>query len=91
MPSTDPVSSFFWQNDFPPNLLEVVFDSVHIQALKNCLAKFHLPFLSKYFDRDRTRTCNPQIRSLVPYPLGQGHTVLCRLPTNFKNQNHAPS
>ena len=25
-------------------------------------------------DRDRTRTCNPQIRSLVPYPLG--HTVL---------------
>ena len=22
------------------------------------------------FDRDRTRTCNPQIRSLVPYPLG---------------------
>ena len=24
-------------------------------------------------DRDRTRTCNPQIRSLVPYPLG--HTV----------------
>ena len=27
-----------------------------------------------YTDRDRTRTCNPQIRSLVPYPLG--HTVL---------------
>ena len=26
------------------------------------------------FDHDRTRTCNPQIRSLVPYPLG--HTVL---------------
>ncbi len=22
------------------------------------------------FERDRTRTCNPQIRSLVPYPLG---------------------
>ncbi len=28
----------------------------------------------KYFERDRTRTCNPQIRSLVPYPLG--HTPL---------------
>ena len=27
----------------------------------------------KKFDRDRTRTCNPQIRSLVPYPLG--HTT----------------
>ena len=27
----------------------------------------------KFTDRDRTRTCNPQIRSLVPYPLG--HTV----------------
>ena len=27
----------------------------------------------KVIDRDRTRTCNPQIRSLVPYPLG--HTV----------------
>ena len=25
-------------------------------------------------DRDRTRTCNPQIRSLMPYPLG--HTTL---------------
>ena len=29
--------------------------------------------LIKKTDRDRTRTCNPQIRSLVPYPLG--HTV----------------
>ena len=29
----------------------------------------------KRIDRGRTRTCNPQIRSLVPYPLG--HTVLC--------------
>ena len=28
---------------------------------------------TKRFDRDRTRTCNPQIRSLVPYPLG--HTT----------------
>ena len=25
-------------------------------------------------DRDRTRTCNPQIRSLMPYPLG--HTAV---------------
>ena len=29
---------------------------------------------TKDIGRDRTRTCNPQIRSLVPYPLG--HTVL---------------
>ena len=28
---------------------------------------------TKDIGRDRTRTCNPQIRSLVPYPLG--HTV----------------
>ena len=34
-------------------------------------------FGKKGIDRDRTRTCNPQIRSLVPYPLG--HTVLCGL------------
>ena len=27
-------------------------------------------------DHDRTRTCNPQIRSLVPYPLGHIATLL---------------
>ena len=27
----------------------------------------------KVYERDRTRTCNPQIRSLMPYPLG--HTA----------------
>ncbi len=27
-------------------------------------------FKKIYIERDRTRTCNPQIRSLVPYPLG---------------------
>ena len=32
-----------------------------------CEKDFHIP------DRDRTRTCNPQIRSLMPYPLG--HTA----------------
>ena len=31
----------------------------------------------KCLNRDRTRTCNPQIRSLVPYPFG--HTVPCFL------------
>ena len=56
---------------------------------RKCVAKFHAGFLfyierlksiwqqsywqAKGIDRDRTRTCNPQIRSLVPYPLG--HTV----------------
>ena len=36
----------------------------------------------KYYDRDRTRTCNPQIRSLVPYPLG--HTVGLSTSNEFK-------
>ena len=39
---------------------------------------------TKRIDRDRTRTCNPQIRSLVPYPLG--HTVSAtgvRLPVDY--------
>ena len=30
----------------------------------------------KVFDRGRTRTCNPQIRSLVPYPLGHTASVM---------------
>ena len=30
--------------------------------------------VENFFDRDRTRTCNLQIRSLMPYPLG--HTTL---------------
>ena len=30
--------------------------------------------MKNIFEHDRTRTCNPQIRSLVPYPLG--HMVL---------------
>ena len=30
-------------------------------------------------DPDRTRTCNPQIRSLVPYPLGH-RTLLSEFP-----------
>ena len=42
-----------------------------MELAKNCL---HIRFGRKGIDRDRTRTCNPQIRSLVPYPLG--HTVL---------------
>ena len=34
-----------------------------------------------WIDHDRTRTCNPQIRSLVPYPLG--HMVLVLAATKF--------
>ena len=41
-------------------------DTFQDSSMKTC-NKF------KRIDRDRTRTCNPQIRSLVPYPLG--HTV----------------
>ena len=39
--------------------------------------------VKKHFcsDHDRTRTCNPQIRSLVPYPLG--HMVLVLAATKF--------
>ena len=33
------------------------------------LKLYHLQ-KNKNFERDRTRTCNPQIRSLGPYPLG---------------------
>ena len=33
------------------------------------------PAWLKRIDRDRTRTCNPQIRSLVPYPLGHTATL----------------
>ena len=36
------------------------------------LAKWNMKNVN---DRDRTRTCNPQIRSLMPYPLG--HTATC--------------
>ena len=55
------------------------------------MLNFTLPLLktSKYFDRDRTRTCNPQIRSLVPYPLG--HTVLDTSRANFKQENKVHS
>ena len=34
-------------------------------------------------DRDRTRTCNPQIRSLMPYPLG--HTAQVEINFQFKS------
>ena len=34
-------------------------------------------------DRDRTRTCNPQIRSLMPYPLG--HTAEAEIPFQSKS------
>ena len=35
-------------------------------------------------DRDRTRTCNPQIRSLMPYPLGHTATENTVGILNFK-------
>ena len=38
-----------------------------------CNLKRYHTIAPKNIDRDRTRTCNPQIRSLVPYPLG--HTT----------------
>ena len=59
----------------------VVFDDISISQSYSYKSRI-FPFFSeregrtkikKVIDRDRTRTCNPQIRSLVPYPLG--HTV----------------
>ena len=56
---------------------------------------FGLSFYQKcWIDLDRTRTCNPQIRSLVPYPLG--HKVFWWLelrtwkyrPVNVATQYH---
>ena len=44
-------------------------DSNHNDQIQN----MKWPFEEKVSDRDRTRTCNLQIRSLAPYPLG--HTV----------------
>ena len=41
-------------------------------------------------DRDRTRTCNPQIRSLMPYPLG--HTAAAYpASNNLETQRAAPA
>ena len=37
--------------------------------------KGDLILIIKKTDRDRTRPCNPQIRSLVPYPLGHTASV----------------
>ena len=44
-------------------------------SLAHCFVSITYPSAQnqKEIDRDRTRTCNPQIRSLVPYPLG--HTT----------------
>ena len=50
------------------------FDDPDRQTFIRLESNKHLLFWPKGIDRDRTRTCNPQIRSLVPYPLG--HTVL---------------
>ena len=57
--------------------------------LKNCeknnkcytLTSTTLKYVGNYqkkrnFDLDRTRTCNPQIRSLMPYPLGHKAAIL---------------
>ena len=57
-----------WQSQF------LIVERSHLcKCNHNCIIE---PFkYQKGIDRDRTRTCNPQIRSLVPYPLG--HTVSC--------------
>ena len=56
------------------------------------VCKFYYQIKTKILDRDRTRTCNPQIRSLMPYPLGHTATDgwLIRV-VNYKitkNQNN---
>ena len=47
---------------------------ISLQVIKSILV--HM-MKKVHIDRDRTRTGNPQIRSLVPYPLG--HTTLYTL------------
>ena len=49
------------------------FSALHHIRFKLTSAAASMIQLQNNFDRDRTRTCNPQIRSLVPYPLG--HTT----------------
>ena len=51
--------------------------SLHIQGA-SVGVNIYMYFWSKKkeVDRGRTRTCNPQIRSLVPYPLGHTASVL---------------
>ena len=55
--------SLLWRRQ-PLALTKKSIKMLHIKL------KFQHP--QKFFltERDRTRTCNPQIRSLVPYPLG---------------------
>ena len=43
---------------FSATTITIIINNVYLGSYK------------KKTDRDRTRTCNPQIRSLVPYPLG---------------------
>ena len=44
--------------------------SEHAPKLFRTLRQANSKVKKKLVERDRTRTCNPQIRSLVPYPLG---------------------
>ena len=48
----------------------VKYDKNAVNQIK--MKKWHQIGIKKkgVFDLDRTRTCNPQIRSLMPYPLG---------------------
>ena len=55
-------------------ICRVLFKNQHLNKKKHRHLINHEVCMVKYFDRDRTRTCNPRIRSTVPYPLG--HTTL---------------
>ena len=70
-----------WQ--FPTTSLKITWSKVSLQHkskstwhnshnMSECTHAFYniCRKKAKVFARDRTRTCNPQIRSLVPYPLG---------------------
>ena len=48
----------------------------HNLSHKKCA--LHEKVNKKVFDRGRTRTCNPQRRKLMPYPLGHTAIYYCQ-------------
>ena len=62
-----------------PDLSQISIFSIRVPYLISYYLEINICYVENIFiikifiDRDRTRTCNPQLRKLVPSPLG--HTV----------------
>ena len=60
----------------PHDDLELILDLDHSswksrhKNVKSRYPKWHTMKICFFHDHDRTQTCNPQIQSLMPYPLG---------------------